>query len=395
MAKGIKLTDRSIRSLPVPGRETAQVDYWDASLPGFGVRVSYGGRRAFVAMYRVNGVRRRLTIGPYPLMPLGDARERAKQAMRAALAGEDPTAARRARRQAMTVAELADLYIEDYAKPRKRSWKEDQSIITNYVKPALGKLKVMDVTRGQIRDMLRPLAERTAVRANRTAEVVRRMFSWAISEDKIVLQANPAAGIGKLNGEETRRERVLKKDEIRALWAALEAEPAWARGCLRVMLLTGQREGEVLGMGTRELDGTWWTIPGERAKNGQTHRVPFTPFVSQIIAELTKGREGLVFGRKRTALATIWKAACERAGIEDARMHDLRRTAATTMGSLGVGRLVVSKLLNHADSKVTAIYERHGYDQEKLDALTRLEAHVLTMVGQVPVVLPPLRHADA
>ena len=236
--------------------------------------------------------------------------------------------------------------------------------------------------------MLRPIAETTTHQANRCLEVTRRMFSWGIAEDKIDIAVNPAAGIGKIQSE-PKRARTLREDEFPRLWAALEPEGKHLRAAVMLLLLTAQREMEVLQMGTAEIDGAWWTIPPSRSKNGLAHRVPLVATARRIIAELTQGRPngGFVFSRDgssaltRNAVAKYWPGVLARAKIEDLRLHDLRRSAATQMASAGVDRLVISKLLNHADSAVTATYERHGYDQEKALALSLWETRLLQLVS--------------
>jgi integrase len=385
----VKLTDRTVRALPRPERGEGQREYWDQDLPGFGVRVGHTGRRSFVVLFRVRGRKTRLTIGTCATWPLAEARERARKAMRAAATGDDPTAPDRARRGSLTVKELADLYIEQYAQKQKRTWKNDRSLIDTYIAPQLGGIRVPDLTRAQVRDMLRPIAESTSHQANRCLEVIRRMFSWGIAEDKIDIAANPAGGIGKIQAE-SKRTRTLREDEFPSLWAALEQEGKHLRAAVMLLLLTGQREMEVLHMSTTELDGTWWTIPAARSKNGIPHRVPLVPTARRIIAELTQDRPkgGFIFSRDgssaltRNAIAKYWPGVLERAKIEGLRFHDLRRTAATQMASAGIDRLVISKILNHADSKVTATYERYAYDREKAEALGKWEAQLLRLMGQ-------------
>jgi integrase len=170
----------------------------------------------------------------------------------------------------------------------------------------------------------------------------------------------------------------------------------------KLRLVTAQRGGEVVRMRWADLDlpGRWWTIPAEHAKNGLAHRVPLTARAIAIIEARQLDpdkRIGDVFAdaRKRTpatkadadvglpvdrlkkagaALARVLTADLRATGAPDAaavniRSHDLRRTAATRMASAGVSRLVIGKVLNHVEPGVTAIYDRHSYDNEKRTAL--------------------------
>src|SRR5687768_2662043 len=129
----VAMTVRGVAALSVPSN--GQADYWDATLPGFGMRISYGGRRAWVLRYRVRGRLRRLTLGVFPHMTLAEARRAARAALHAVAAGTDPAADKRAERKAETLAELAAEYLQKHAKPRKRSWREDERIITAELLP--------------------------------------------------------------------------------------------------------------------------------------------------------------------------------------------------------------------------------------------------------------------
>jgi Arm DNA-binding domain len=112
-----------------------QVDYFDKALPGFGLRVSYNGRKSWTVLYRCNGVKGRLTLGRFDVLPLAEARERARDALKAAAKGEDPAAGKHRDRQAPTFKQLADRYIEEYAKPRKRTWQKDRRLLDNNLIP--------------------------------------------------------------------------------------------------------------------------------------------------------------------------------------------------------------------------------------------------------------------
>src|SRR5258707_502665 len=127
------------RRLPKPPA-TGQVDHWDETLPGFGMRVSSGGARTWVVMYRYNGIKRRMKLGRFPPKSLADARDEAREALRKAEKGLDPAAERKMlTARAETVQELADLYIEQYAKKRKRSWYKDEQILKREVLPVIGR----------------------------------------------------------------------------------------------------------------------------------------------------------------------------------------------------------------------------------------------------------------
>ncbi len=214
------LTARRVATLKAP--ERGQIDYWDTNLPGFGLRVSYGGRRTWIVMYRSGGRKRRLSLGTYPSLQLAGARELAKTAMLKALKGGDPAAEKLAGQKIETFDALADRYLEKYAKPNKKSWRLDEKALKRDVIPRFGKRRVSDITRRDIRDLIESIKERgSPIQANRTFEIVRKLFNWAVAED--YLAESPCQGISK-PAKENRRDRVLREDEIRAVWQAFEAE---------------------------------------------------------------------------------------------------------------------------------------------------------------------------
>ncbi len=379
-----KLTDLRIRSLKP---KSTRYEVWDPAAPGFGVRVTPRGIKSFVYLYRFEGLAKRMTIGRYPKLSLSTARIQYAIA-KAALddKGIDPgkglVEGRAASRLAPTVSQLVDEYMEKWAKPRKRSWKEDRRLLDHDVIPTLGRKKAATVTRRDIRLLLDNITERGAlVVANRVLAVVRKMFRFAVSRD--IVPSNPCEAI-EAPAKETSRDRVLSEQELKTLWKRLESkklkmtEPA--RMVLRMMLVTGQRKGEIINARWDEFDlkSGWWTIPADKAKNGLPHRVPLSPLVLTLLRQIRKLSANSEFlfpstrGNKPIRDDAISKAVRRdevELKIAHFTPHDLRRTAASHMASDSVPRLVISKILNHVDSGVTAVYDRHSYDTEKRKAL--------------------------
>ena len=173
-------------------------------------------------------------------------------------------------------------------------------------------------------------------------------------------------------GVERRRDRVLTADELRMLWQKLDAESPPMAAAFRLRLLTAQRGGEVhdLRWADLDLDGAWWTIPGESSKNGLPHRVPLTAAVLKILRGLRgTARPDAEYVLEGARGKRQLSEATAKLAIPDFRGHDLRRTAASCMASAGVPRLVIGKILNHAEPGDTAVYDRHSYDAEKRAAL--------------------------
>jgi hypothetical protein len=132
----LSFTAPTVKGLRPPA--SGQVDYFDAYLPGFGCRVSYGGKKSWIVLYRHNGVKKRLTLGSAKNISLADARDLAREALGQADKGQDPATAKRLRRTAETVKDLAEAYLEEHAKPEKRSWKKDEGYLRRTVIPELG-----------------------------------------------------------------------------------------------------------------------------------------------------------------------------------------------------------------------------------------------------------------
>lgn len=244
----IRFTARSVQAMKVP--ENGRAEYFDESTPGFGIRVSSNGRRSWFVMFRCDGRLERLTIGPAGAggLSLADARSQAKEALQATFKGRNLAEEKRRGRRAETFRELADRYIEEYAKPNKRSWSRDKEILDRDVLPAIGRLKANKVTRAEVKDLLRAIVNRGApVLANRTMEVVRRVFNWAIAEEVAQVTANPCVRMLPPGGKNTSRERALSNSEVRAFWEKLGdagITPS-LKLALRFILVTAQRKGEV------------------------------------------------------------------------------------------------------------------------------------------------------
>ncbi len=276
---------------------------------------------------------------------------------------------------------------------RPKTRQEFARILRVEVVPALGHLEPEEVKRGEIRALVGRLSDRAPVMANRVFEVTRRLYTWAIGKD--LVETSPCVGLSKPSPE-TQRHRVLTEEEIRAVWAGCDAEPGIIADAFRLMLVTAQRRGEVLSMRWQDVDGVWWTIPAELAKNGLAHRVPLSRQALAILERLRKRASGFwVFPSPTTdrPIENPQKAAerlRERSKVADLRLHDLRRTAASLMTGMGISRLTVKKILNHAERDVTAVYDCHSYDPEKRSALEawgrRLEAIVTGTAGRPRVV---------
>jgi integrase len=375
------------------------------------LRVTANGHRSWICFYRHKGDLRRYTLGSYPQIGLADAREGAKEILRRAAKGEDPAADKRRERKTDTFRDLAQRYLDEHAKAKKRTWRADNNIIHKDLIPRFGSRKAAELTRRDIRDVLKAIRDRDApIQANRTLEIARKLFNWAISEE--LVENNPCDHIGKPSPEK-QRVRVLTPDEIRTLWVTLDSRPPLVAAAYRVMLATAQRSIEVLGARYEEIgaDG-WWTIPADRVKNKTEHRVWLNEIARRQLAESEPHAEELVFsldaGARDAAKDWIFPSRdgghlrylhkthgrlCKASALSDFKIHDLRRTAASYMSAAGISRLTIAKVLNHKEREITAVYDRYGYGPEIRHALDAWNARLEEILSgnAIPSNVTPLR----
>jgi len=341
----------------------------------------------------------------------------------------DKSAEREAHRKTSTVADLVDEYIKKHAMKQKKSWAEDKRCLEKEVIPLWGKRKAKDVTKRDVVLLLEGIVERgSPVMANNAFEKIRKMFNFAV--ERSILNLSPCYGVKKLTKTES-KDRVLSTDEIKKVWSSIDVARMSdeIRRALKLILVTAQRPGEVIGMHTSEIDGKWWTIPAERAKNGRTHRVFLTDTALELIGDLKvideetgeevergyifpcphgkkkqpidgnavagavrRNQEWPLFDKKGKQLYTSdGKPATENLlMIDKFTPHDLRRTAATGMGGLRFPDEVIDAVLNHVKKGVIATYNRHGYDQEKKQALEAWERKLLSMTTKNAVKIIPI-----
>lgn len=347
-----------------------RVEYVDEKVPGLALRVMPTGAKSWTVRYRHRGRLRRLTLGSAAVITLAQARERVRDLLHDASKGADPATEKQAGRKAETIDDLATLYIEKWAKPKKRSWKADDNLLRKKVLPRWRHRAIADITRQDVRQLVEQVAEAGApIVANRVAALLSKMFAFALDRD--LVQASPAVRIPR-PGQEQARDRVLTEDELQALWLAFGAlEPTMA-AFYKLRLLTAQRGGEVAGMRWHDVDlaAGWWTVPATSSKNKLAHRVPLNESAVKLVqlAKKTAAKDA-VFVLAGARGKRQQSEAAATFTVSDFRGHDLRRTAASIMASGGIPRLTISKLLNHVERNITAVYDRHSYDPEKRAAL--------------------------
>lgn len=372
---------------------------------GFGIRVLPSGVKTWFFIYRIDGNRRFMNLGHYPSISLAEARRRYRAAYDLYEQGQDPVAQvqikKKARREAKTVSELVETYLEEHAKPRKRSWAKDEQILNRDVVPYLGSRKAEDITKDDITDTLKRIMGRGSPgMANNTFQIIRKMFNFA--KDNSIVPRSPCAEV-KMPAEKVERDRVLTESEIKSFWENVDNCPlsSEVKRALKLILVTAQRPGEIIGMHTSEIDGRWWTIPAKRSKNGKAHRVYLTDTALNLIGD-TSGKGYIFPTPHKTKTQSIHAHALpiavkrnlkvkvkvdgkteeiNRLGVSPFTPHDLRRTAASNLAGLGYRDEIIDAVLNHAKKGVIKVYVHHSYSKEKKDALERWEKKLALIVA--------------
>jgi len=428
-------SDSVVRNLPL-----ADNPYYcmsdDKNEKGFGVLVYPTGSMTFVFKYKIDGKQKLLKLGEYPKEKLAHLRAeylkaslRVKDFRRGSADGVDPVAKIKrdkqqriaeaaAQSQQFTVSELITEYIDKHAKPNKRGWKEDKRILDHDALSVWGKRKAADITKRDVVLLLERIVERGSPgSANNNFKIIRKMFTFAVERD--ILQQSPCIGV-KMPAPLIRKDRYLDENEIRSFWNNIDNCHVSddVRRALKLILLTGQRPGEVIGMHTDEIDGKWWTIPVERSKNKKAHRVYLIDTALELIGPLKvldkKTNEmkpkGFIFPTplakkiqhientvpaqvvRRNLAAPVLadgkqvfdddgKPVTEnKLGVAEFTPHDLRRTAATFMSKIGFMDEIIDAVLNHTKQGIIRTYNVNRYDIEKQQALEAWERKLLSIV---------------
>lgn len=400
----VNLTDRFVAGAkPLAG---ARVEYFDVGCKGLSLRVGGSGHKSWTFHFRTpgEGKRARVQLGTYPALSLAGARTRAFEARGYVEDGTDPRIALAARKSVQpTVAELVESYLAKHVRLHLRTAPRVERRFVTDVLPAIGTVKVVELHRRDINRVLDPiLARGSAIKASRVFEDLRATFRWAVARGD--LDHSPMDGM-RNPGVSRPRERILNDNEIRQLWIGLPKALARSTTCqriIRLLLLTGQRVGEVAGMRCDELNlaTATWTIPGARTKNGRTHVVPLSQAAIAVIAEsvAAAGESPYVFpcGKGPLDPHVITRAvgrahqATEqyphgRFGLAHFTSHDLRRTVLTNLAKLGVAPVVAGAVANHVSvTKATLtlrVYTAYSYEREKRAALDLWAARLGAIVA--------------
>lgn len=406
---------------PQKGRQ----EYLDPPMPGqgtFGVRVNKTCK-SFILLYSFHGVSRRLTLGKYPELSLAEARAQAAQAGELLKQGIDPGQKKIVElveyRTSPTFEEAVESYL-DWARANKKSWREDERMLRTEFVPHLGRAKIGDVRRKQVVALLDDKAKTAPVQANRLLAVIRKMFNFCVERE--ILDATPLVQIKKV-AKEAPRERSLNRHEL--VWFLHQLAGASlttnTRFALLLSLMLAQRSGRIVAMRwiDFDLDDLIWDRSGKFEKNNNPIAIPLSEDVLSILKYLreqqiqkvmsndperwvnskklpspgpyvfpgrwpTKPQTQPSLNRAMRRFYDDYVKDSERLeeeallrvadGYPRPTVHDLRRTATTHMSKQGLGKEVRSRILNHKNLSVDAIYDRYAYFDEKAVALSEWHA---------------------
>jgi integrase len=381
------LTDSAIKGIRSP--PAGRIEVADLRCAGLAFRITAAGVRSWCFRFRdpQSGRDARSTIGRYPDISLGQARQ-AADGLRAQVAnGVNPIAQKRLDRHdagSKTFRALSDRYLEEHARRFKRSADADERNLRLHILPKWAKRRYDHIERADVIELVEGIIKSgSPVQANRVQALISMIFSFAVDAD--LVRSNPCSRLRK-RGAETRETRVLSHHEIRQFWRRAVLPPVTRRVglALRLVLLTGCRPGEAAGIIRAELSDieiagkASWLLPAQRSKNKKTHFVPLSELarttVLSAIELISQDDEylfpspiesgGPITGHALTVAMRRMSSKIEGTALKTWKAdppspHDLRRTVATRLSQLGVPPEDVSAVLNHVRSDVTG---RH-YDQ--------------------------------
>lgn len=377
----VTLTDKLCERARPP--ESGRMEYFDPRLPGFSLRVSDKGCKTFCLLYRVNGVKRRLTIGPYTgAGSLKTARDRARKALEAAAEGRDPAAEKaEGRHTDDTVGRVVESYYIRHLSKLKDGQKAkrilEQEVVSRWRYRRIG-----HITRREIIALVDEVADRgTAGHADKVRAWVHALMNWCLSRD--LLDHNPAAALRRPHTTRI-RSRVLGDDELRAICSAAEGLGYPFGPVVQILVLTGQRRGEVCRMRWAgiNLGERLWVLPD--TKGGRPHVVPLPERACEILGGLPRLGQYVFTTRCDRPVSGLSRAK-ERldkvAGVEDWIFHDLRRTVRTALSRLGFEKHICDRVLGHATPDVSRHYDHWSHLPQKRAALDAWAAELKRIIA--------------
>jgi integrase len=280
--------------------------------------------------------------------------------------------ARRKVKKSVSFHDFAPEYMRRWAKVRKKTWDDDRNAIKKYLLPAFGYRPIHEIRKNEVWELIDSVAARYPAAANRLKSTLSRMFKVAVDWGYLQ-EGHPNPTIGIPPYPETKRDRFLQPEEIVRLKESLaECSDPWLKRFFWLLLLTGLRKSELLTLKWTNISWERKEIKIEKTKAGRTHYLPLTTAIANefhLVPRLEHNpyvfpgidnKTGLPSPRAvhRANVNNAWKAIKLRAGLNDVRIHDLRRTTASLLAQSGASLHLIGRLLNQTSPSTTAIYAR-------------------------------------
>lgn len=431
----MRFTDRYLASLrPKDKRYVVREDQ------GFAIRVFPSGHKTFLFIYDFDGHRREMDLGSYPLKSLAEAHADHLQAyamLRDPIRPRDPLGERKKEREAEkarreeihrqpTVGALVEEYLS-YAQEKKKCWGEDKRILEKDVLPHWKNRLAQEISRRDVLHLLEGMKRRGPAITLNTFKIIRRMFKFAVKRE--IVSSSPCVGFEKYDELPVvpSRERTLDEREIRVFWESVDKagiSPEVVRA-LKLILVTCQRPGEVITMHRSQIKDRWWEFTPKRTRVTIQHPRPQRIYLTDLALELIGDGEGYIFPsptadgpiteravgyavrrnikgykRKKPAMDPSAGDVPKMVPVPEERKmelahftpHDLRRTGATMIASLGFSDEIIDAVLSHLKTGIIKVYNRHSYDLEKQAAMEAWERKLLALVtGRAEVKVLPFR----
>ena len=355
---------RLIELAPATGRSRYYV--FDTVVRGFNLMITKTGHKSFYLNRCINRQTEHIYIGPFPDLPVEQARKLAEILAADIAQGKNPQETRRKRRKESTMGELMQTYLDRYAKKKKRTWKFDEQQFKRHLQPWAGR-RISSVTHRQVEVLHNEVRDTSGLySANRILSLLKILFNKAITWN-LFDGRNPADDIEMF--QETARDRYITAEEMPGFLKHLQAEPDQDfQDYVMLSLFTGLRQGNILGMKWSQVSFIAKTYSIPRTKNGK-------PYVADLIEdalgilkrrqEARQTEDDWVFphphkpGQRRPRFAYEWSNFTKKAGLVDLRMHDLRHTHASWLANSGADVAVIQKALGHRQIAQTMRYAHH------------------------------------
>lgn len=354
-----KITKRSVDAAAAGEREFF---IWDEELRGFGLRVYPSGRKMYLAQFRAGGRLRRVNIGLHGALTADAARTEAMKHLSEVRLGGDPAGERDRRKASPTMKvfgqRFLDEHVASHCKPTTQA--EYKRSVELFINPKLGSHRIIDVTRADVVELHQSL-KATPYQANRTLGVLSTMFTiahtWGVRTDGV----NPCWKVKRY--KEVKRERYLTPDELSRLGQVLRESNAEreAANCIRLLLLTGCRLGEIQKLKWEFVDLKAGVLRLPDSKTG-AKLVPIGEAAISAFKGIVKVKDnpyvitGQIEGHHLTDMQRPWRRLRKRAGLDGLRIHDLRHSFASDALQLGEDLPMIGKLLGHTQVQTTARY---------------------------------------